>query len=167
MKKKERMEKVHKELGFMYSERASYEVEIKEYIEKTITYIKNFYPEMKGFSSKNIRVTLDWSRNLNKCNMAVYDSPYNMELKFRMVYFAACVVNPTFPEYDKYKDDPEIGEFDSDDVSLHILATICHEMAHIVEFKVFDDSTHGKHFQRVYRLLRNKFVNHQLKSSCE
>lgn len=71
-------------------------------------------------------------------------------------------------EYRAYLMDPEIGAHFSLDPKVHAMTTICHEMAHAVQFslgRLGCGANHGTVFQKIYREFRREIVNPHLRDS--
>ena len=62
-----------------------------------------------------------------------------------------------FNEYDRIQDSDFIGSFYSEKTSDHIMAIVCHEIAHAVDHWNGIHSSHGKNWQNIYRKLRIRF----------
>lgn len=61
-----------------------------------------------------------------------------------------------FHEYKQHQDDPEIGEFHSDDPRHHIAAVVAHEVAHAADHWSGDFTSHGSEWRHRYRVLRRE-----------
>ena len=77
----------------------------------------------------------------------------------------------TWEEYPSISDDPEIGKLvgDPSDTRAPMAATLCHEIAHAIDYTAgavsiagieygTGDRIHGKRWQAIYRVLRNAYV---------
>lgn len=66
-----------------------------------------------------------------------------------------------FSEYAGFENDPEIGQFFSEDWQHHIKALVLHEWAHVVQFNGTKPAgqAHGHTFRLVYRTLRQELLN--------
>ena len=68
-------------------------------------------------------------------------------------------------EYSRIHMDPEIGAFVSNNPEDHVLATVCHEFAHVVAYwRMYTEHLsrpmpHGAKWRSYYRELRNEFHN--------
>lgn len=62
-----------------------------------------------------------------------------------------------FKEYDRIQDSDFIGSFYSEKNSDHVMAIVCHEIAHAVDHWNGIYSNHGKNWQNIYRKLRTRF----------
>ena len=92
-----------------------------------------------------------------------------------------------FREYDEYASNMFIGAFKSSDWQVCLRALISHELAHCVQFSLpvsestLRDATqaeaafhglgvyslgHGAFFRKIYRVLRQEFVNHHVEEFC-
>ena len=86
----------------------------------------------------------------------VWTEQYNHALKNEWLYV----------EYSNIHDDPEIGKFVSDDSYHHLLAVVCHEIAHAIHWyswarglRLTKDKPHGIEWQNIYRTLRRNILN--------
>jgi hypothetical protein len=62
-----------------------------------------------------------------------------------------------FKEYDRIADNDFIGSFYSEKNADHIMAIVCHEIAHAVDHWNGVYSSHGKPWQKIYKTLRTRF----------
>jgi len=77
-----------------------------------------------------------------------------------------------YTEYSSIHYREDIGSFISDDSGLHVMATVCHEVAHAIHWWLVrhdlcsDTKPHGNTWRELYAKLRNHFVNPYI-DSCE
>jgi hypothetical protein len=67
-------------------------------------------------------------------------------------------------EYHRIMDCPFIGGFVSDEVSHHVMATLCHEVAHAIDYwnawlQRRRGSSHGQPWRDIYATLRHELLN--------
>lgn len=84
-------------------------------------------------------------------------------------------------EYKSIQSKPDIGEFSTKNWELPIYALVCHELAHSFQMAIEKESVkngrhdlkdlmskpHGKGWQQIYKIFRDKFVNPYLSSSAK
>lgn len=61
-----------------------------------------------------------------------------------------------FWEYPSHREDPEIGEFYSEDPTDHIKAIVAHEIAHAADHWSGNNTNHGSEWKWRYRMLRRE-----------
>jgi len=78
-------------------------------------------------------------------------------------------------EYDRIKNDPIIGEGTFATPEQALMVIVAHEVAHLIHLNYWnttrwlrngDQSTHGKNWQKIYRILRRELVNKQGEIKC-
>tara|TARA_B100000427_G_C15443448_1_gene566209 strand:+ start:283 stop:777 length:495 start_codon:yes stop_codon:yes gene_type:complete len=76
--------------------------------------------------------------------------------------------NTFVDEYARIKNDPVIGAMEFATPEDALMLTVAHEVAHMIHFNYWDttrwlrngdQSTHGKNWQKIYRILRRELVN--------
>jgi len=73
-----------------------------------------------------------------------------------------------FYEYKSYDEDKVIGGFYSNNIEHRIIAVICHEMAHAIQFwhtyynNIQNVKPHGEEFKTYYAALRQVYLNNNL-----
>lgn len=103
-----------------------------------------------------------------------YLSTYSFsKSSFKYVSAEARKGNWAHVEYARIMHDPEIGSFNSNDPEHHMLAAMCHEVAHAITHwnKYYDNDVtittynrvdwkpHGEFWRETYRALRNELFN--------
>lgn len=104
---------------------------------------------------------------------------------FMMVNFGYITKYPVlaYDEYKRLSSKASIGSFYTNDWKLWAEALILHEFAHVIQFNIIEsrsklklsqnvingygifESGHGSFFQRIYKTLRDKFLNHKIRPS--
>lgn len=83
--------------------------------------------------------------------------------------------NTFVDEYARIKNDPVIGAMEFATPEDALMLTVAHEVAHMIHFNYWDttrwlrngdQSTHGKNWQKIYRILRRELVNKQGEIKC-
>lgn len=104
---------------------------------------------------------------------------------FMMVNFGHIIKYPVlaYDEYKRLAPKASIGSFYTNDWKLWVEALILHEFAHVIQFNIITSKSklklsqnvidgygifetgHGRFFQRIYKTLRDKFLNHKIRPS--
>lgn len=151
-------------------------------------YVKNMATEITEYVKENIypqfvmpQIQVYYFRHASTAGGTKFDANNMACIPFIRISVMECFFYPDLLEYDHYEDDPEIGSCKSDNWKHSVALRVAHEMAHAVQFyhlyksnrrirvpaavtayyAGIDDGHHGKDFQYIYRIIRNKFVNNQ------
>lgn len=125
----------------------------------------------KGCSSFQIGETkFDFSkrRTTSKGGIARLDGIWIPFINIAMHNYTQPTNVYRFYEYKSYDEDKVIGGFYSDNIEHRIIAVICHEMAHAIQYwrKYYCDlqnvKPHGEEFKTYYAALRQVFLNNNL-----
>lgn len=106
---------------------------------------------------------LDWSLDRTRSQGGRYPKGYGISIKMNS-YLSWPEGTYRIYEYASYNNHPVIGGFYTRNPLDNLKMTICHEMAHAVQYYLYDkgsprDSPHGTVFKTVYKSLRAKYVN--------
>jgi hypothetical protein len=141
-----------------------------------------------NLNEKILDVTLIASFNKNR--LYSYGGWHKTKRGVYRPYLNLCFANcikfkpQMISEYDWYKDDPIIGQRLAATWKYYVRFLISHEISHIIQFSPWflsaqdekdrlrkrfgrsklSDEDHGEDFQKIYRILRRKYVNRAKKS---
>lgn len=93
------------------------------------------------------------TKNIRKC-WGGLGHKYQPQITIKTSYMTKV---GNFKEYARIADNDFIGSFYSEKNSDHIMAVVCHEMAHAVDHWNGVCSSHGENWQKIYRALRTRF----------
>jgi hypothetical protein len=120
----------------------------------------------KGF--KLAKVELDWSPGRVTSRGGMYKSGPGINIAMNRYTSRIKLDAYRVYEYKSFDSDPEIGGFFTTDPQDGLKMIICHEMAHACQYYLysvnkFRDAPHGDTFKRVYREIRQEFLNPYIK----
>lgn len=113
------------------------------------------------------KCVLDWSSTRRTSRGGWYATGPGINIAMSIVTKPRTIPYRMY-EYPSFDADPYIGGFYAEDPDLALGMTICHEMAHAVQFfrlvhlKAERDKPHGNSFRKPYAELRKKVLNHLL-----
>lgn len=125
----------------------------------------------KGCSEFDIgEYKFDFSKRRTRSHggLSYHDGIWTPFINIAMHYYIHPVDVYRFYEYKSYDDDKVIGGFYSNDNEHRIMAVICHEMAHAIQYwrKFYcglqNVKPHGEEFKKYYAILRQVYVNSKL-----
>lgn len=115
-------------------------------------------------------IKFDFSKSRTRCKGGIYyvDGIWVPGINIAMHNYTQPTNVYRFYEYASYDADPVIGGFYSDNIEHRIIAVLCHEMAHAVQYwhkfyhKIPIGKPHGEDFKKHYYILRQVYLNNIL-----
>ena len=139
-------------------DKQKYEENATIFIKVALSFLRDTFPALQDFTCT---LKCDWSEDRRFSRGGKYAKGPGVNLAMHPLV-TNHMEKGRFREYKSIAADPYIGSIKSDK-PIYILSTLmCHEIAHAITHYLGQNDTHGPKWQFWYRVMRERFVNHEV-----